>query len=195
MIVSTKLKIVVLSAVFVVAAMAVRASADDALPAGVKGFSGRVRGMVAKKGEKNTFTFKVGRVLRVWKNNKAEKPGALVGLTVSVGPRWVKGDDGKWRPLERHVTFIKNIKAGQEMTLEIRNVERSEFAILELSQEQRALAGNREGGDREKASRGKARTSRTERLIKELRGEISRLKAENTRLRRKIEEMTTKQKK
>ena len=58
------------------------------------GFSGQVRGVVVKKGDRH-FTFRVARVLRVWENNKASKPKDLVGKTVVVSPRWQKSDKGK----------------------------------------------------------------------------------------------------
>ena len=133
--------IAVVSAVALLAAVCdVWSEEGDALPEGVRGFSGQVRGVVVAKAENDTFTFRAANVLRVWKGNKAETPEALAGLTVRVGPRWSKGEDGKWHPAELHVAFIRKIEAGQEMTLEIRNVEGSHFAILELLAEQRQLA-------------------------------------------------------
>jgi len=110
------------------------------LPEGVHGFSGMVRGTVLAKGEKHTFLFKVHEVLKVWENNKAKHPKALAGKTVNVGPRWVKGEGGKWRPNELHVAFIKKLEVGHEGPLEIKNSERDHFAILELSGEQREQA-------------------------------------------------------
>ena len=169
--------VVVLAMVVLVTVGDGRVLADEALPEGLRGFSGQVRGVVVEKGEKNTFTFKVGRVLRVWENNKAEEPESLVGRTVPVGPRWVKGDDGKWHPVELHVAFIRRLEAGQEITLEIRHAERDHFAILELSNEQRTWARG-----------GSATESEKDALIRELKEEIRRLKAENAELRRKLVE-------
>ncbi len=126
---------------------------ESGLPESVRGFSGRVRGAVVTKGKKHTFTFKVGRVLKTWKGSKAKKPAALVGLTIKIGPRWQKNKRGKWRPVEIQVLFIRKLKAGSELTLEVRNVERDEFAILELDRDQRTWAlkkgGEREGEKRE----------------------------------------------
>ncbi len=126
---------------------------ESGLPESVRGFSGMVRGVVVAKGEKDTFTFKVGRVLKVWKGNKAKKPAALVGRTIKVGPGWRKSKRGKWHRVEIHVLFIRKLKAGQELSLEVRNVERDYFAILELGAEQRAWAlkgaGEREGEKKE----------------------------------------------
>ncbi len=122
------------------------------LPANVRGFRGRVRGVVVEKGDGNTFMFKIGRVLKVWKGNKAKEPKSLAGRTVRVGPRWEKGKHGKWHPVELHVAFIRKLSSKQELTLEIVNAERDVFAILELSGEQRERAHIRgegaEGGER-----------------------------------------------
>jgi hypothetical protein len=133
---------------FAVAPAGVKAGGDD-IPEGLQGFSGHVRGVVVSKGEDDTLKFKVGRVLNVWENNKSKSPESIAGRTVSVGPAYVKGEDMKWRPAEAHVAFIKKLKAGQEMSLEIRNVDgTNNFQILELSDEQRGV-GRREGDRRE----------------------------------------------
>jgi len=133
-------RIVVLAAFLIVGALLEAAGAEEASPAGLVGFSGQTRGIVVEKGEESTFSFKVLRVLRVWKNNKAETPQALVGRTVPVGPRWVKGKDSTGHRAELQVALIKTLKAGEEITLELKHAERSHFAILELSAEQRQRA-------------------------------------------------------
>ena len=171
---------------------------DDRLPENLRGFSGQVRGVVAARHDDNSFTFKVVRVLKVWDGNEAEEPKSIAGRSLRVGPRWAKGDDGRWRPLERHVAYARRLKVGEEMTLEIRNVEGDRFQILELSHEQRARAEKqrpeqrrgdrieREGQEREE----KAETEAREReiLIKVLRDEIRRLHAENAELRRLLKQ-------
>jgi hypothetical protein len=155
-------------------------------PDGLVGFSGEVRGVVVEKQEKNTVSFTVGRVLRVWKNNEATNPKALEGRTVPLGPRWQKGDNGRWQAVERHIRFLRSLKVGEELTLEISHAEREHFALLELSQEQRDRAeGSGEArreeprGEREKRDGGDAREAE----LRELRHEIERLKAENRELR------------
>ncbi|MHC4914356.1 MAG: FecR domain-containing protein [Planctomycetota bacterium] len=123
---------------------------EGGLPEGVRGFSGKVRGVVVAKGDKDTFTFKVGRVLQTWRGSKARRPQALVGQTVKVGPRWHKTDRG-WRPVAVHVAFIRKLKPGHEFTIEIANFEGNGFSILELGEEQRkwAMQGSEgEGGER-----------------------------------------------
>ena len=182
------------------AAVAARDAAEEGLPDGLKGFSGQVRGVVTAKGDRNTFDFKVGRLLRTWKNNKAENPELIVGRTVLVAPRWAKGEDGKWRPVELHVAFIRTLVVGQELTLEIRNPELDHFAILELSEEQRVMARRsaetgasperdregvrpKEGGDRTRSSPEREQNLR----IRNLEKEIERLRRENAELLRLLE--------
>ena len=151
-------------------------------PAGLVGFSGQVRGVVVEKRDKGGIAFKVGRVLKTWKDNKAERPESLKGRTVPVGPAWVKeGEGGKWHPVERHIHFLKTLEPGDELTLEIRHAEREHFAILELSKEQRERA-DRSGKDRREQV-GDPKQHGREAEIAELRREIERLKAENRELR------------
>jgi len=150
-------------------------------PEGLVGFSGQVRGVVVKKRDKNVIEFKVGRILQTWKNNKAERPEALKGLTVPVGPAWVQqGDGGKWHAVESHIHFLRTLKPGEELTLELRHAEREHFAILELSKEQRERAA-RGGKDRREGAGDR------DAEIAELRREIERLKAENRELRKERE--------
>ena len=184
-------RVVALSLVaFVVVFAAARAADEPALPEGVRGFSGQVRGVVVAKGENNTFTFKVGRVIRVWEGNKAEHPEALVGQTVKVGPRWVQGEGGRWHPIELHVAFIRKLAPGQEHTLEIRNVERDHFSILELSAEQRALAaGKADDQPPQPAAEGDRQTQRLEAQVRELRAEVQRLKERLERLEKQLAEL------
>lgn len=110
---------------------------DRGAPEGLAGFSGRVRGVVVAKDEKGGVTLKVAKLLDVWKGSRATKPKAIVGRTVPVGPRWEKGENGKWHRVEAHVRFLHTLSPGDEITLEIRHAERDRFAILELSKEQR----------------------------------------------------------
>lgn len=147
-------------------------------PEGLVGFSGQVRGVVVKKRERNDIDFKVVRIIQTWKDNKAEQPERLKGRTVPVGPRWVRNEKGKWNPVERHVRFLKSLKAGEEITLEINYAEREHFAILELSGEQRERAEHGGGEKRKEEDKRDAE-------IAELRREIERLKAENRELRKK----------
>ena len=174
-----------LAASLVLASGAGRISAADGPPGpeGLVGFSGQVRGVVVEKRDNGVIEFKVGRILRTWKNNKAERPEALKGRTVPVGPAWVReGQDSKWQPVERHVQFLRTLKPGEELTLELRHAEREHFAILELSQEQRERAEQGGQGRREQAGKPKPRDREAE--IAELRREVERLRAENRELRK-----------
>ncbi|MHC4605359.1 MAG: hypothetical protein ACYTAF_00295, partial [Planctomycetota bacterium] len=105
-------------------------------PKAVLGFSGKVRGVVTSKNDDGTFFFYIGRVLKVWEDNKASKPNKLAGMTVRIGPRWEKGDDGKWHKVDIHELFIKKLQKEDELNLEIFHAEADRFAILELSEEQ-----------------------------------------------------------
>lgn len=167
-----------LAAFFVMASLTTPGFADDQPPGpeGLLGFSGQVRGVVVKKREKNVIEFKVGRLIRTWESNKASQPELLVGRTVPVSPRWVQDDDGKWTPSEVHVKFLRTLKPGEELTLELKHAEREHFAILELSGEQRERAAQANRGERKEKEGHNAE-------IAELRREIERLREENQKLR------------
>jgi hypothetical protein len=166
-------------------------------PAGLGGFSGQVRGVVIGKGEHNAVTFKVARVIKVWKNNKATNPKALEGKTWPVAPSWHKVN-GKWHPVEMHLKFLRTLKPGEELTLELKHAEREYFAILELTKEQRERAEGDDGekeehaerereGEREHAEERHEKAhehSSKDAEMRALRREVDRLRAENKELRR-----------
>jgi len=73
----------------------------------------------------------------LWKGNKAEHAEAAVGKTLEINPRWTKGEQGRWHPVERHVKFIKSLKVDEKIDIEAINDEGQRLHILELSEEQR----------------------------------------------------------
>ena len=146
---------------------------------GLVGFSGQVQGKVVEGRKKNAFMFSVTRVLRTWKNNEAGAPKRLEGMTVPVAPNWRKGEDGRWRPVELHMRFIRSVRTGESLTLELKHAEHEFFAILELSAEQRKRAGG--GEERHEQEREQDKDSE----IRALRKELERLRAENRELRKR----------
>jgi hypothetical protein len=140
---------------------AVQAGAEGVLPEGTQGFSGEVHGSVVGKTEAGGFAFKVGKVLRLWDDNKAEKAALLEGQTISVRPGRAKAEDGTMRPAELQAAFIRRAQPGQEFRLQVRNVERDAFVVTELSADQGAWARGdvREGerAGREPAAGGRER--------------------------------------
>jgi hypothetical protein len=116
-----------------------RPKVENPLPEAVRGFVGMVKGTVAAKNERG-FDLKVTAVLKTWEGNKAPNPAALVGMTIKVTAMWSKGEGDKWRQNEVQLAFIRKLEVGQELTVEIKNIEREVFAILELTKEQTELA-------------------------------------------------------
>ena len=104
------------------------------LPEGVRGFSGTVQGEVVSI-KKGRFVFDVEKVLKVWKNSKAEKPENLAGVKIMVG---AKSKEGK------HAKFIKTLKADEALSLEVLNEKGKAFVILELTEDQRKRADEAE---------------------------------------------------
>ncbi len=130
-------KVVVLALGFVLCtAVVALAGGYDNIPDGMEGFSGTLRGKVVAKVEKG-FVLKVEKILKLWEGNKAKNPKSAIGKKLLVGPRWVKGDNGKWHPYELHLLFIKKLKVGQVIVIELIHQEGNRLSILELNGEQR----------------------------------------------------------
>ncbi len=174
------------------AMLLVRAGTSEAqLPAGTRGFSGQVQGTVVSKGMKSSFHYRVERIIHTHKYSKATKPEALAGQTVAVWPRWEK-KDSYLRQAPLHVAFVRRLKSGEKVTLNIRNSEMSYFEILELSAEQRQSAeqAREEGEDGNKGgTEGRVTDARVEKIggdidllqekIRKLREELDRRKKKN----------------
>ncbi|MFT5129417.1 MAG: hypothetical protein ACI8W8_003039 [Rhodothermales bacterium] len=155
------------------------------------GFNGQVQGKVVEGQKKNAFMFKVSQIVRIWKNNEARDPKLLVGMTVPVAPSWRKGENGRWQPVEHHLRFIKSVRIGESLTLELKHAEHEFFAILELSAEQRARGGageepaeRKEHREREEPAHADDEQSK-DAEIRALRHELERLRAENHELRKR----------
>jgi len=120
---------------------AAAAAEKPKLPEGVQGFSGMLRGTVVAVAEDGRgFQLKVEKIVKLWKGNKAEDPEAAVGKTLEINPRWTKGEQGRWHPVERHVKFIRSLKVDENIDIEAVNDERQRLHVLELSAEQRERA-------------------------------------------------------
>ena len=135
-------------------AVVAMAGGHDKIPDGMKGFSGMVRGKVVAKVDKG-FVLKIEKILKLWDGNKAKNPKSAIGKKFLVGPRWVKGDNGKWHPYELHVLFIRKLEVGQNIVIEIVHQEGHKFNMLELNGEQREWA--KKGHGEEEKEREKER--------------------------------------
>ena len=100
----------------------------DALPDGMAGFSGSLQGTVVAKGQEG-FTLKVKKIVRTWKNNRAENPQSAVGKSLEI----VAGN-------KFHTQFIGTLKKGEELTIEAK-AKGNSLQILELNGEQRKRIG------------------------------------------------------
>jgi hypothetical protein len=115
---------------------------ENPLPEGARGFAGQLKGTVEKKLDRGIL-LKVSEVVKTGEASKATDAKVLVGLSVRVGPSWVKGEDGKkGHPDELQMNFLRTLEVGKEVTLSVKNVEREYFAITELTPEQTEAAKN-----------------------------------------------------
>ena len=116
---------------------------ENNLPEGAKGFSGMLEGEVLGKVE-NGFILKVTKVLKVWRNNKAENAESLVGMEVVINVKWEKGQDGNWHPVEAQIRYVRSLKKGATIQIEVINDEGNRLHIGELSKEQREKGQEKE---------------------------------------------------
>ncbi|HOX07880.1 MAG TPA: hypothetical protein PK280_15875 [Planctomycetota bacterium] len=116
------------------------AKKENPLPEGARGFVGQLKGAVEKKLDRGIL-LKVAEVVKTAEASKATDAKVLVGLSVRVGPSWVKGEEGKkGHPDELQMNFLRSLEAGKEVTLSVKNVEREYFALAELTPEQTEAA-------------------------------------------------------
>jgi hypothetical protein len=100
------------------------------LPDLAAGFAGMIQGAVVAKFD-GGFTFRVARVTREWEHNKARASSSLVGKTVQIDLR---------RGEANMIRFMKVLKPGEELTLDVGHKSGEALTILELTAEQRARA-------------------------------------------------------
>ena len=81
------------------------------LPEGIRGSRGMMVGTLVSKTE-TTFVFKVEKIAKVSKGNKAENPACVVGkeLTMALWP--------KSRLAEQHKKTLAGLKAGDRVSVE-----------------------------------------------------------------------------
>jgi flagellar biosynthesis GTPase FlhF len=116
---------------------------ENNLPEGAKGFSGMLEGEVLGKVE-NGFILKVTKVIKVWRNNKAENAESLVGMEVVINVKWEKGQDGNWHPVEAQIRYVRSLEKGATIQIEVINDEGNRLHIGELSKEQREKGQEKE---------------------------------------------------
>lgn len=154
-----------LAAVLIVSSLPAWGQARD-LPGAAQGFSGQVGGIVRGRTDRGVL-FEIRSVQKVWKDNRASDPKSLEGVTVEVRPGVEKGNRN-----EIHVQFLRLLVVGEDYRLELHHREGNWLEILELTEEQRALARgerreerreeNREEGERRDEKRDEKREERAE---------------------------------
>ena len=124
-------------------AVAVHAHDNAQIPAGMKGFCGTLRGKVTEvHADGKAFHMDCTAVVNVWRKNTAPDPRSAVGQNLMINAQWEKRG-GAWHPVENHVRFIKTLKVGEDIDIEVVNDEGERLHILELTQAQRDRAGRR----------------------------------------------------
>jgi hypothetical protein len=102
-------------------------SKKPALPDPAAGFAGMIQGKIAQKFD-GACTLTVEKVVKEWEHSKAKDSKSLLGKTVAVDAR--KGEKNVAR-------FVKLLKVGEQVTLDVGHKGGEVLTILELSEDQR----------------------------------------------------------
>ena len=103
------------------------APSHDTLPAAAKGFSGMLQGKVVGK-HNGGIIVAVQEITNIWRQSKAEEPKSLVGKKVLVKAR---------DSAEQAARFVRAVKVGESIKLDVGNREGDTLTILELTADQR----------------------------------------------------------
>jgi len=106
--------------------------AQAKLPKDGAKFVGLVEGTV-KKSTPRGIVLEISSIKRVWRTNKAKNAKSLVGKTVFVVARREEG-----KPAANVARFLRTLKAGQTVTLDVANRRGQTLSVLELLEDQRA---------------------------------------------------------
>ena len=138
-----------------VAAVAMGAEGDaKPLPPGIKGFDGTLGGkVVSVEPDGTALVMKVADVPHVNARSTAKAPKAVVGREVTITPIMAKGKDGKMYPQERHATFVKSLKPGQDVQIDCASNDGNTLQIMLLTKDQRK--GAQKSLDREEKQQNK----------------------------------------
>ena len=98
-----------------------------ALPDAAAGFAGMIQGEVLRKFD-GGFTLKVEKIARQWEHNKAKDAQSLVGKTVMIDVN---------RRGENIARFLKTLKVGEQVTLDVAHKYGETLTLLELTEDQR----------------------------------------------------------
>jgi hypothetical protein len=97
------------------------AAGEGKLPADVQNFHGKITGTVGSVDTKAaTLKVKVISVEADAGKNKAPKPGALAGMTITVTPLQKNNEAGDETLDEAAVAYIKGARTGDAVTLDVR---------------------------------------------------------------------------
>jgi len=161
--------VVVASLILAVVAVpvAMAQGTPPALPEGLQGIRGLMRGKLVSKTE-NSLVLKVEAVVRTWKENKATNAEAAVGreLTIVIAA-------GR----ERLINALKELRAGDTIVVGVMNVEGNQLTAVEDLRKAEAVAPT-PAPAADEVARLKARVAELEKLVAQLRAENERLRKE-----------------
>lgn len=109
----------------------VASASHQAIPKGGQGFAGMLRGEVTHKKD-GRITLRVTEIIKAWRHSEAKDAASLVGKSIVLAGREKAADIGK---------FIRGLKVGQRITIDVANQQENTMTILELTDDQRERLG------------------------------------------------------
>ena len=97
------------------------------IPVGLHGFKGTLFGKIAEKNdEKMTFTLKVQKVGRVWRENRATKAEEAIGKSLPIDLH------RESRLLSQHQTTLRALNNGDVVEVELFHLKDNVLSVIEL---------------------------------------------------------------
>lgn len=103
---------------------------------GYEGFRGRVFARALERKDKQRVVLKVVEVLAVRDASEAGEPKRLVGEAIGVLPPRFRDGEVPSATDKDHAAYLTKLLPGQEVVLELRHVDGTDFAIEALTEEQ-----------------------------------------------------------
>lgn len=160
------------------------------------GFSGQVISRVEAQLESGT-KIKVLKVNRVWKSNRANQPEQLAEKSILIREQQTSSRN------ELQRAYLKGLRVGQNLQIEIKKGENDFWEVLELNAEQRRIAQGQLASQRRLHNEANPETralsqGRTTGMPagnitedKEIFIQMNRLKRENAELRNRVQKLET----
>lgn len=111
------------------------------VPEGLRGFSGTLGGtVVSVQDHMHGFVLKVTQILHSNAGSTAKDPKSAIGQEVEITPTTTKNKDGHWVANDEQLHYIKSLKKGQDIQIDVLNTDPGHLRISELTKSEKQQA-------------------------------------------------------